>query len=343
MPVSPRSNFSARGRDGTRAATYSQWDRVEDWLAAVKTTGGERSRGKAMATANASSGAGTGVELGIAIMPDARAPERAVKLAVLADAVGLDLIGIQDHPYKPQFLDTWSLLCYIGARTRRIRVVPDVANLPLRPPAMLAKAAASLDLLTGGRVELGLGAGAFWEEIASMGGPSRAKGESVDALAEAIEVIRAVWSGEQVANVAGERYRLEGLHPGPPPAHPIGIWVGAFGPRMLQLTGRLADAWLPSFPPLRHNEVAACQAAIDRAASESGRDPAEIRRAANVADPGKPVTGWAGKLARTAETLRFDTFFVAAGDAETVRRLGEDVAPRLRELTQGMGPARPRR
>jgi alkanesulfonate monooxygenase SsuD/methylene tetrahydromethanopterin reductase-like flavin-dependent oxidoreductase (luciferase family) len=276
------------------------------------------------------------VELGIAVMPYAQPPEHAVELATLADELGLDLVGIQDHPYRPELADTWSLLCYIGARTRRVRLVPDVANLPMRPPAMLAKAAASLDLLTGGRVELGLGAGVFWDKITSMGGPARTKGESVDALAEAIAVTRAVWSGQPSVGFEGEHYRIHGLHPGPAPAHGIGIWVGAFGPRMLELTGRLADGWLPSVPPLTYEKVLAGQAAIDRAARESGRDPADIRRMANLAELGEPQAGWAEKLARTAETLGFDGFFVAAGDSDLVRRLGNDVAPRLREFTRGM-------
>lgn len=87
--------------------------------------------------------------------------------------------------YQPRFLDTWTLLSFIGAATERIRLFPDVAALPLRPPAMLAKAAASLDLLTQGHVELGLGAGAFWEPIAAMGGPHRSKRKSVAVLSEA--------------------------------------------------------------------------------------------------------------------------------------------------------------
>src|SRR3954451_18412637 len=97
---------------------------------------------------------------GIFLPPDARDAEAVLELGVLADRSGLDLIGVQDHPYNPRFLDTWTLLAVLAARTQRIRLFPDVANLPLRPPAMLAKAAASLDILSGGRVELGLGAGA---------------------------------------------------------------------------------------------------------------------------------------------------------------------------------------
>ena len=70
------------------------------------------------------------------------------------------MIGIQDHPYQRRFYDTWTLISYLAARTEKVRFFPDVANLPLRSPVMLAKAAASLDVLTRGRVEIGLGAGA---------------------------------------------------------------------------------------------------------------------------------------------------------------------------------------
>jgi alkanesulfonate monooxygenase SsuD/methylene tetrahydromethanopterin reductase-like flavin-dependent oxidoreductase (luciferase family) len=183
---------------------------------------------------------------GVFLIPDAEDIDHTFRRAVAAEGLGLDLIGIQDHPYQRRFLDTLSLLAFIAARTERIRLTPDVANLPLRPPAVLAKSAASIDLLSGGRVELGLGAGGFWDAIAAMGGPRRSAGQSVDALAEAIAVIRLMWSGERVVSFAGEHYRLNGLKPGPPPTHPIGIWLGAYGPRMARLTGRLADGWLPS-------------------------------------------------------------------------------------------------
>ena len=111
---------------------------------------------------------------GINVDPGAGARHLALDLAVLAHQSGLDFIGIQDHPYNGAFLDTWTLLAVLGARTSRVRLLTNVADLPLRPPAMLAKAAATLDILTEGRVELGLGAGAFWDAIASYGGPRRA-------------------------------------------------------------------------------------------------------------------------------------------------------------------------
>src|SRR3954470_23037079 len=99
------------------------------------------------------------LELGFSITPLAEAYDEHVELARAADAAGYDLLGIQDHPYQRRFLDTWTLLSALAPQTERIRLSPTVATLPLRPPAVLAKAAASLDVISGGRVELGLGAG----------------------------------------------------------------------------------------------------------------------------------------------------------------------------------------
>src|SRR5919109_5296694 len=142
-------------------------------------------------------------KLGIFAVPDATDPSGTVERIVAADRAGLDVVGVQDHPYQRRFFDTWTLLSYVAARTERVRLVPDVACLPLRPPAPLAKAAASLDVLSGGRVELGLGAGAFWDGIAAMGGPTRSPRESLEALEEAIEIIRLFWSGERAISFEG--------------------------------------------------------------------------------------------------------------------------------------------
>src|SRR5687768_16153211 len=171
---------------------------------------------------------------GVSITPTAHDPQHLLKLARVADEAGLDLLGVQDHAYNSTFLDTWTLLSMIGGQTTQIKLVPDVATLPLRPPAMLAKAAASLDLLTGGRVELGLGAGAFWDAIAAYGGPRRTPGEAVDALREGIEVMRLLWqaSGGRAISYQGKYYSLVGARGGPVPAHDLGIWLGALGPKM---------------------------------------------------------------------------------------------------------------
>src|SRR5436305_3787134 len=186
------------------------------------------------------------LRFGVFVIPDATAPQRAIDSAMAAEEVGLELVGVQDHPYQRRFYDTFILLTAMAMRTDRITLFPDVANLPLRPPSMLAKAAASLDILSAGRFELGLGAGGFWDAIEAYGGPRRGPGESVEALEEAIQVIRLLWSGERSVTFRGKHYGIAGARPGPRPAHDVGIWLGAYKPRMLSLVGRLADGWVPS-------------------------------------------------------------------------------------------------
>jgi alkanesulfonate monooxygenase SsuD/methylene tetrahydromethanopterin reductase-like flavin-dependent oxidoreductase (luciferase family) len=278
------------------------------------------------------------VNVGIFLVPDASDHAHTVDVAVAADRAGLDVVAIQDHPYQRRFLDAWTLLSYLGARTERIRLVPDVLNLPLRLPAVIAKSVASLDVLTGGRVELGIGAGAFWEAVEAMGGPRREPGESVEALEEAIQIIRGFLAGERSLRLEGKHYRVSGARPGPPPAHPVGIWVGAYGPRMLRLTGRLGDGWLPSVGSsyLPFEEVAERHATIDEAAERAGRDPAEIARIANVALGDDPWS-WLDpeRLARTATKHRFDTLVLTVPDDDPldfVQRLGEEATPAAREL-----------
>jgi alkanesulfonate monooxygenase SsuD/methylene tetrahydromethanopterin reductase-like flavin-dependent oxidoreductase (luciferase family) len=285
---------------------------------------------------------GRELEFGASVAPLAEPPGFVERLVVAADKAGLDLVGIQDHPYQRRFLDTWTLICTLVPVTERIRFFPDVASLPLRPPAMLAKAAASLDVLSGGRVEVGLGAGSFWDAIEAMGGPRRTPGEAVRSIEEAIQVIRLVWSEERSVRFEGDIYSLKGMRPGPHPVHDIGIWVGAYGPRMLDMIGRLADGWVPSLghsPPERLPER---QRRIDEGAAKAGREPREIRRAYNIsgmigeADEGPlngPASRWVEELSRFALELGMDTFIYWPADdpVRQVELFASEVMPRVRE------------
>jgi alkanesulfonate monooxygenase SsuD/methylene tetrahydromethanopterin reductase-like flavin-dependent oxidoreductase (luciferase family) len=286
---------------------------------------------------------GRSLEFGLSIVPATADVELARSLARRADELGLDLVGIQDHPYQWRYVETWALMADLLARTERVRLFPDVTNLPLRWPAMIAKQAATLDVLSGGRFELGLGAGAFWEAIRAMGGPVRSGGEALAALEDAIRIIRAFWSGERTITVAGEHYAVRGLHPGPAPAHAIGIWLGVGKPRALALTGRLADGWVPSLSWATPERVPEMQERIDDGAAAVGRAPAEIRRVLNVngtiADgPAQgllngPPEHWAETLAGFAEELGFDTF-VLWPDEEPLgqlERFAHEVVPALRD------------
>lgn len=279
------------------------------------------------------------LEFGCSLVPNAGDP--VVDYAIHADELGLQLLGIQDHPYQRRYVDTWTLLSVIAARTERIRVFPDVACLPLRPPAVLAKAVASLDLLSGGRVELGLGAGAFWDAIEAYGGPRRTGGEALGALEEAITVIRAIWSGERNRRFDGEHYTLRGAQPGPVPAHPVEIWLGVGGPKALALLGRAADGWIPSSgwaPPERLPEL---NARIDEAATGAGRRPEDIRRLYNlsgaVQDASEgflkgPPRQWVEELTDLAVGYGVDTFvFWPEGDVRgQLSVFAEEVVPEVR-------------
>jgi alkanesulfonate monooxygenase SsuD/methylene tetrahydromethanopterin reductase-like flavin-dependent oxidoreductase (luciferase family)/hemerythrin superfamily protein len=270
---------------------------------------------------------GHDLQFGIFPTPDADAAELVLEMSEAADIAGLDLVTIQDHPYQAKHLDAWTLLSVIAARTTSIRVAPNVLNLPLRPPVVLARSAATLDLLSGGRVELGIGTGAFWDAIVAAGGPRRTPGESIEALEEAIAVIRGVWSGTGSVTVEGDHHRVKGLHAGPAPAHPIGIWVGAYKPRMLRLTGRLADGWLPSQGYAEPSALHAMNETIDGAALKAGRDPAAIRRLYNVSRKASSEL-----LAELALEEGMSGFIVPVSSVADVERWAHEVAPATREL-----------
>lgn len=259
------------------------------------------------------------LQFGLSITPDADDLGAVAGLTSLAESAGYDLIAIQDHAYQPGFLDTWTLLTYLAARTERIRFLPDVADLALRPPAMLAKAAASLDMLTGGRVDLGVGSGGFPDAIRGMGGPERTPGQAVAATEEAMQILRLALAAERPVVLHGEHYDVHGYRPGPPPAHPIPIWLGALRPRMLAVTGRLADGWIsPLNIYVGPDEAAGSHEVIDQAAVAAGRQPADVRRLYNVLGSIGPPTGrrglhgpaelWADTLASWATEVGFDTF-----------------------------------
>jgi alkanesulfonate monooxygenase SsuD/methylene tetrahydromethanopterin reductase-like flavin-dependent oxidoreductase (luciferase family) len=215
----------------------------------------------------------------------------------------------------------------------------------------MAKAAASLDILSDGRFELGLGAGAFWEAVAAMGGPRRTPGEAVDALAEAIDVIRLMWSDQRSVRFDGRHYRLAGVKPGPQPVHDIGILLGVGGARTLALLGRTADGWVPSSGWATPDNLTDMHARIDEAAAAAGREPAQIRRAYNVwgviGGSGGflqgPVDQWVEELTALVVDHGMDTFlFGPSEDPVTqLERFTAEVVPAVREqVAQHRGRAR---
>jgi alkanesulfonate monooxygenase SsuD/methylene tetrahydromethanopterin reductase-like flavin-dependent oxidoreductase (luciferase family) len=175
----------------------------------------------------------------------------------------------------------------------------------------------------------------------------------VEALDEAIDVIRLLWSSERSVSFEGKYYKLNDARPGPRPAHPISIWVGAFKPRMIRLVGRKADGWLPSLGVLSREEMRAAQDQIDAAAEKAGRDPRSIRRVLNLQGligegpaprrselpvgylAGEPLAGsadwWVETLAGFADD-GFDTlvFWPVDPTPDQVAMFAREVAPQLR-------------
>jgi len=248
-----------------------------------------------------------------------------------ADALGFDIITVMDHPYNKDFFDTWTFLTALAMHTENVHLGTNVANLPLRPPAMLAKQAATLDVLSGGRVMLGIGAGAYWPGIKAYGGPERSSGEAYRAFRDALHILRGMWENAGSSfSYEGDVYNVKGARPGPAPAHRIPIWVGATGPQMLKLAGRLADGVWVSVPYIPPEKLPYVNENIDAGAAEAGRDPAEIRRGYNLMGTiedgprriedsiNGPVDFWVETLVTLHRNYRVDTFNFWPG--------GEDVA-----------------
>jgi alkanesulfonate monooxygenase SsuD/methylene tetrahydromethanopterin reductase-like flavin-dependent oxidoreductase (luciferase family) len=281
---------------------------------------------------------------GISVVPVAADYPQIVQDVLLAEREGLDLVGIQDHPYQRRFLDTFALIADLLARTARLRFFPDVASLPMRGATMLAKAAASLDVMSGGRFELGIGAGAFWDSVAGMGGPKRTFPEAFDALEEAIPIIRGaldVGPERRVVRGEGRHYPVPGYPPGPPTAHRVEIWVGAYRPRGLRLIGRIADGWVPSVGRVGMDAVRDSAARIDEAAAAAGRDPMAIRRILNVGgavtDGARgegpmdgPADQWVAMLTEWAQQIGVDAFVFWPSDRSSLERYATVVVPAAR-------------
>ncbi|MFJ1763427.1 LLM class flavin-dependent oxidoreductase [Amycolatopsis sp. NPDC088138] len=289
----------------------------------------------------------TGLTFGFSLVPTLDIGAHR-ELALAAEDHGLELLGIQDHPYVPAYLDTFVVAAALLSATERIHVFPDVANLPLRPPAMLAKTAAALDIVSGGRFELAVGAGGYWDAIGRLGVERRSPAEANAALEEAFAIMRAVWGTGGAIHRHGTHYTVDGLEPGPVPAHPIELWTGAQGPKALALTGRIADGWaapIPSYLP--YEKWTPAHTILDEAATAAGRRPEDVRRIAQVVGTitdtlgelqvehgSAPARGtaeqWADWLTRLAESFTSFVFWPEEQSLDQVVRFARDVVPLVR-------------
>ena len=176
-------------------------------------------------------------------------PERVCRVAAAAEEEGFHSFLVWDHyliPQGPDTLDAWALLSYVAGTTSSIRLGTVVTPIPFRPPAQLAKVVATVDVLSEGRLTLGVGAG--WHQP-EFDGFSRWESNRVrvDQTEEALDLMVRLWGGEPV-DFAGEHYSAVGAQISPPPVqkpHPP-MWFGTRGRRMMELAARYGDGWIPT-------------------------------------------------------------------------------------------------
>jgi probable F420-dependent oxidoreductase len=281
---------------------------------------------------------------GLNVSTEAQAGTDPAASASKAEQLGFDFVSASDHLHggRPTY-EPWTLLSWIAAATSRIRAATRVLAVPYRPPTVLAKMAETLDRLSGGRLILGLGGGAVDQEFRALGLGVRSPRDKVDGLAEAIRILRGVWSQPRFS-FQGRLYRTDGAEVEPKPDHPIPIWLGTYGRRALALTGQLADGWIPSLGYAPPEQIPVLRERVLAAARAAGRDPDAITCAYNLgiriderADPEPSVV--AGAPEAVIERLQafvelgftaMNFIPVGPGQDEQIERLAREVFPTLR-------------
>jgi len=206
--------------------------------------------------------------------------------------------GRATWPSETPYLDALVALALAAAVTERVALGTAVLVLPLRNPVEFAKQAASIDVASGGRLSLGVGAGWLAEEFEALGVPFEDRGARLE---EWVSIARECWTGTPGASVS-DRFRMPAdMLCLPTPAHVIPVLLGGHSPAALRRAGRMADGWLAqqSLPELAPDELAAAARLMRDAATESGRDPARLRVVLRIVEAG----GRAEELSRRLPAL----------------------------------------
>ena len=217
--------------------------------------------------------------------------------AQTADELGYTHLRVPDQVLRPDsgyVHEPLTLLAYVAAITQRIELVPSVIVLPSRQTVLVAKQAAELDVLSGGRLRLGIGVGPSAEEYRAMGADFRTRGERCE---EQMSLLKQLWT-QPTVEFDGRWDTVSGAGLNPLPIQrPIPLWIGAQSvpiPRIRRRIGRLADGW---FVLCRPEEFPAIQTDIHRAAQEAGRSPDAIGTEAGVAVVGPREAEWQARVA----------------------------------------------
>jgi alkanesulfonate monooxygenase SsuD/methylene tetrahydromethanopterin reductase-like flavin-dependent oxidoreductase (luciferase family) len=279
-----------------------------------------------------------------------------LRLAQQADRDGLDVFSLWDHPYLGDQLDAYAAIGFILGRTRQITGLANVSNLPTRPAPLLARMVTSLSALSGGRIVLGMGAGGRWDRISDLGVPRLSPGAAVEALEEAITLVKLLSGGGPPVSYQGRHYRLQQIEPAEVPAPPV--WTGSVGPKSLAATGRVADGWIPGHAADWLSErYRTSRTIFDHAATAVDRDPAEIHTIYNfpgqITDRPLPATRdrdgrwiggsvgqWVEELTGAVQEHQASGFILfpphgAEPDATTLGRWATEIVPAVRAAIKG--------
>ena len=266
-----------------------------------------------------------------------------VPYARRADALGFDVFTMSEHlQYAKPTCDPWTALTWVAAQTTRIRVGSNALCVPNRPPAVLAKMAATLDRLSGGRLALGLCVGKYDSEFESFGLAVRSDAAKMTALHEAVEIMQALWttSGGPVS-YAGEVFSVRDAVLDPRPARRVPLWIGTYGRRGLAITGRRADGWIASLAVLEFDAALEMLRRVQESARAAGRDPAALTYACNVvvsfdaratptpqlvAGPDEAIADQLAAIIRAGFTLPI----VILRQPDQCERLAAEIIPRVR-------------
>lgn len=219
------------------------------------------------------------------------------EFAQTAEALGFTHLRVPDQVFRADsgaLHEPHTVMSFVAAVTSTIELVPSVVILPARPTVLVAKQAAALDCLSGGRLRLGIGVGRYPEEYTALGADFGTRGARCD---EQMELLRLLWTQETV-EFAGRWDTVSGAGINPLPVQrPIPMWIGAAAvpvARVCRRIGRLADGWFNLASP---EEFVGVRDAIYREAEAAGRDPAALGVEAGVAVVGPREAEWKDRVA----------------------------------------------
>jgi F420-dependent oxidoreductase-like protein len=237
------------------------------------------------------------MQLGLTLLQHQLEWREVLARARFAEEVGFDSVWVFDH-FKPNYhypqqgeepdgpcLESWTLLSALAALTTRIRLGVLVSGVTYRHPSVLSAQVVTVDHISGGRLDFGIGAGWFEKEHRELGIPFPPRSERLERLEEAVQVIKILMTKND-ATFEGRYYILDGATYLPRPIqqpHPP-VWIGAGGQQSIPIAARHADVW-HTFGSI--NELRLKVAILDNEARKVGRDPSEIARATalSMSDP----------------------------------------------------------